>query len=307
VSDEVEVLVVDSGSTDGTPELARSLGARVHEIPPHEFNHGGTRNTLAELAHGEILVYTVDDALPLGTGWLEALTVPLRTDPRVGATYGRQIAHYDAKPPERYFLEFLYGPKARIQRAAGLEQLSLETTLFSKVSSAIRRSVWEKFRVPSDIIMSEDQDWSARVLLAGNAIAYVPESVVKHSHPYTIGAAFKRFFDSGVSAERAYLAGGRPSAGVLRRAAARYARGELAWLWRTGQRRWIPYTVLYELAKFTGLQLGARYRYIPPWLRKRWSRLPIYWSEAAARARAQQADTARAEADRGSDDESALA
>ena len=65
--------------------------------------------------------------------------------------------------------------------------------------------------------MSEDQEWSRRVLIAGwtaRLRAAVPS--VRHSHPYTIGAAFRRFFDSGVSAERAYL-GPEPSRAVLRR------------------------------------------------------------------------------------------
>jgi rhamnosyltransferase len=154
----------------------------------------------------------------------------------------------------------------------------METTLFSNVSSAIRRSVWEEFRFADDIIMSEDQEWSRRVLLAGYELVYEPEAAVRHSHNYSLGSAFKRFFDSGASAERAYLAGGRPSAQVLRRAAMRYARGELAWLWRTGQRRWIPYTALYEAVKFTGLQLGARHRHLPAAVKMRCSTLPFYWA-----------------------------
>lgn len=66
---------------------------------------------------------------------------------------------------------------------------------------------------------------------------------------------------------------------ALRAAAARYARGELAWLWRTGQRRWIPYTALYEVAKFGGLQLGRRHRRLPAALRRRFSDYPAYWDE----------------------------
>jgi rhamnosyltransferase len=282
LDDEVELVVVDSSSRDGSAELARERGARVEVIPAAEFNHGGTRNLGAGLARGELLVFTSQDAYAEGGDWLAALTAPLRADARLAGVYGRQLPHTDATPPERYFLDFLYGSEPREQRAASLSELSMETTLFSNANAAVRRSVWEEFRFVDDIIMSEDQEWSRRVLLAGYGIVYEPRAAVRHSHPYTVGSAFRRFFDSGVSAERAYLAGGHPSAGVLRRAALRYARGELAWLWRTGQRRWIPYAGVYELAKFAGLQLGARHRRLPMWLKLRCTALPSYWAGGAA-------------------------
>src|SRR5262249_55171428 len=100
---------------------------------------------------------------------------------------------------------------------------------------------------------------------------------VRHSHAYSVRSAFTRFFDSGVSAERTYLLGARPSARVLRRAALRYGAGETRWLWRTRQRRWIPYAAVYELSKFVGLQLGTRHRMLPRWLKTRLSAYPRYW------------------------------
>ena len=106
----------------------------------------------------------------------------------------------------------------------------MEVTLFSNVNSAIRRSVWDGLRFADDIIMSEDQEWSARVLLAGWTVLYEPRAAVRHSHVYTVRSAFTRFFDSGVSAERTYLAGARPSARVLRTRSAslRRRRGRVA-------------------------------------------------------------------------------
>ena len=276
--DEVEIVIVDSGSQDGSVALARSYGARVHEIPPAEFNHGATRNLGASLARGDVLVFTSQDAHAERPDWLARLVAPLRERDDVAGAYGRQVAHPDAKPPEVFFLDFLYGPRGRVQRASGVGELSMETTLFSNVSSAIRRDVFDASGgFAGDVIMSEDQEWSRRVLLEGWAIAYVPEAVVCHSHPYTIRAAFRRFFDSGVSAERAYLAGARPSQAVLRRQAVRYAREEVAWLARNGHARWLPYAAVYELAKFAGLQLGARHRVLPPRLKRRLSAAPAYW------------------------------
>ena len=278
---EVEVVVVDSASTDGSAELARSLGARVQEIPVEEFDHGATRNLGAELARGETLVFTSQDAYPVNDSWLAKLTAPLADD-GVAGVYGRQVGHIDARPPEVYFLDFLYGPRPRIQRASRPEELSMETTLFSNVTSAMPRELLRQFPFADDLIMSEDQEWAARVLLAGYRLVYEPNAVVRHSHPYTIRAAFKRFFDSGASAERAFMPVPE-SARVLRRSALRYGRGELGWLWRNGHRRWIPYAVVYELAKLAGLQLGARHRRLPLALKRRLSGHPSFWGRQPKR------------------------
>jgi glycosyltransferase involved in cell wall biosynthesis len=283
--DEVEIVVVDSGSVDGSAELARAAGARVIEVESAGFRHGATRNLAAREARGDVLVFTTQDAYPVDEHWLERLSAPLRAEGDVAGVYGRQIPHDDASPPERFFLDFLYGPRPRLQRATDESQLSLHTTLFSNVNSAIRRSLWERFPFADDLFFAEDQDWSRRVLVAGHAIRYEPEAAVRHSHAYTLSSAFKRFFDTGASAERGFLAGGSASSKALRSAARRYAREELAWLVRTGHRRWIPYAAAYELGKFAGVQLGARHRRLPLWLKRRCSFYPAYWEHEARRER----------------------
>ena len=277
IDEEVEVVVVDSGSSDGSPDRARRYGARVHEIPPASFNHGATRNLGAELARGEILVFTTQDAYAASDNWLTALVGPLRSDSGVAGVYGRQLPHDDATPPERYFLDFLYGTRPRVQRLADPAELSYETTLFSNVNAAMSKAVWDEYPFAEDVLMSEDQEWSRRVLLAGYAIVYEPQATVQHSHAYTVAGAFRRFFDSGASSERAYLSDAPGSRAPIRRAAGRYALGEVVWLWRTGRRRWLPYTAVYELAKFAGLQLGIRHRRLPVALKRRLSALPSYW------------------------------
>ena len=273
---DVETVVVDSGSRDGSAEIARAHGARVHEIPASEFGHGRTRNLGAELARGEILVFTSQDAVAASETWLATLVGSLQGGERVAGAYGRQLPHDDATPPERYFLDFLYGPQARVQRLDGGGEPDFEQTLFSNVNSAIPRAVWREFPFAPDLIMSEDQEWSRRVLRAGYELVYEPEAAVHHSHRYSVTDAFRRFFDSGVSAERSYAADAA-GGGALRRAGARYARGEVEWLWESGQRRWIPYAAVYELAKFTGMQLGRRHRRLPHTLKRRFSALPDYW------------------------------
>jgi rhamnosyltransferase len=277
LAEAVELVVVDSGSCDDTVAAARAEGAIVVEIAPSTFTHGRARNLGVARSSGDVLIFLSQDAIPAGPEWLARLTEPLRESPELAGVYGRQLAHAGARPPEAFFLDFLYGPKARIQRAAHPGELSMETTLFSNVNAAIPRWAWQRFPFAEDIIMSEDQDWSRRVLLAGFALAYQPAASVRHSHDYTLAAAFRRFFDSGVSAERAYLAGQRRSKSVLRTSALRYAREEVTWLARGGQRRWIPYAAVYESAKLSGLLLGANHQRLPTAIKRRFSALPSHW------------------------------
>jgi rhamnosyltransferase len=277
--DEVEVICIDSGSTDGTPERARSRGALVHSISSFEFNHGGTRNLGFELSRGEIVVYTVDDVIPVGHDWLRSLTRPIRDDSEIAGTYSRQVARNSAPPYQAYYIDYRYGPEPRVQSASGHGDLSLSNVLFSNVSSAIRRDVLSVNPFASDIVIAEDLEWASRVMLAGHKLAYVPESVVKHSHDYSLRDALKRYFDQGAAADRSFLASDRSKAGSVTGEGMRFVRDEMGWLWREGNRRWIPEAFAHELARFAGYKLGVNHRRVPATVKRRISRTAVYWDE----------------------------
>ncbi len=76
VDREVEIVVIDSGSTDGSLEIAERHGARIHSIPKSEFSHGGTRNLAMQMAAGEHVAFITQDATPAHDGWLAALLEP---------------------------------------------------------------------------------------------------------------------------------------------------------------------------------------------------------------------------------------
>ena len=69
-----EIIVVDSGSADGTLEILELFPqVQVFKIPSSEFNHGLTRNLGVSMATGEFVILTVGDAQPANEFWIEEL------------------------------------------------------------------------------------------------------------------------------------------------------------------------------------------------------------------------------------------
>jgi rhamnosyltransferase len=197
-----ELLLVDSGSTDGTLDLARRHSARVSSIPKSEFSHGGARNRGISDACGEYVAMTVQDAIPADEKWLQKLVENLQEDEAVAGVYSRQIPRPDCNPFSRFALErhFTNSPERRVQAIESPERYEaltpmqrLETITFDDVSSCVRRSVWREhpFRPVS---FGEDLDWSERVLKAGYKIVYEPASAVVHSHNRSAFYEMKRAY-----------------------------------------------------------------------------------------------------------------
>jgi rhamnosyltransferase len=185
-----EVLVIDSGSTDGTVELANRYGVSVHRIVSSEFDHGATRNLGASLSSGRYVVFLVQDALPVDDGWLAAMVEDLDADETVAGAYGRQIPRPGSSPLARTLMRDW--PTSRLERreqfagGPGLyRSLSPATrrslAVFDNVSSCVRRSVWERYPFERTGF-GEDLRWGKTVVEAGYKLVYEPRSAVLHSH-----------------------------------------------------------------------------------------------------------------------------
>jgi rhamnosyltransferase len=187
---EQEVVVVDSGSTDGTTELAARHGALLHSVSKASFDHGATRDLGISLSSGDYLALTVQDAVPLDERWLAAMVENLRNDGRTAGVYGRHVPRPDASVITRALVgnlavsdterreqkirdpaHYLSLPPAKRRRVAA----------FDNVNSCLRRQVWEEFPF-GEADFAEDLRWGKKVVEAGYTIVYEPRSVVVHSH-----------------------------------------------------------------------------------------------------------------------------
>ena len=197
------VLIVDSSSTDGTPELARAAGFKVLNIRRSEFNHGGTRQLAAEmLPDAEILVFLTQDAVLANSASISKL-VEVFDDPNVGMAYGRQLPKPGASAIEAHARFFNYPPVSQVRDLASRDTMGIKAAFASNSFSAYRKSALMAiggFRTA--VILGEDMLAGANLLLAGWKIAYVAEACVYHSHGYSWRQEFKRYFDIGVMHSR---------------------------------------------------------------------------------------------------------
>jgi rhamnosyltransferase len=246
-----EILVIDSGSTDGTIAAARRYGVRTVEIKPEEFHHGRTRNLGAALTSGRNIVYITQDALPLRNDWLQRLTAPL-SEPGVAMVCGRQIAWEDTKPPEKFFYIYSF-PEVRIEVKAGVDPVK-DSIFISDVNSALRREAWEKYRFSEKIVQAEDKEIAKRMIAGGLTVIYEPEAPVYHAHDFKLKDLWVRAKEAGKAlAQGAGMPRSRHR--ILNRnlyygTEARYVFTSSNWL------KWLPYSTVYEATRALGVVVG---------------------------------------------------
>lgn len=192
-----DLLVIDSGSTDGTPDLVRRRRdprLRLETIPNAEFQHGRTRNRGIELTDGTFVAILTQDALPRNDLWLAYLISGFDRGARVAGVIGRHEAYPEHDAFTRRDLTEMFDALALlppvIDRETGLPSFfhpggSLWRRVrqfYSDNNSAMARAAWAVLPYP-EIPWGEDQVWADEMLRAGFQKAYVNEAVVFHSHP----------------------------------------------------------------------------------------------------------------------------
>jgi glycosyltransferase involved in cell wall biosynthesis len=274
VAAEVELVVSDSGSSDGSPQLALEHGARVIEIDRADFNHGATRNLLLDAARGSHVALLTQDAEPVGERWLASLLAGFDQGADVALVYGPYLPRGDASPAvrrelERWFGSLEPGPERLAADERNLPAVDLmgRRGFFSDANACIARAAWEQ--VPfREIAYAEDRALALDMLRAGYAKVYEPSAAVLHSHEYGARQRFGRAFDEWHGLHEVY--GWREPATPGRLVSK--LRGELGPLRREGAGFGaLARAGADELIRFGGAVLGSRAARLPAALRRRLS------------------------------------
>ena len=189
---ESEVLVVDSGSTDRTMEIADSFGARILHISPEDFSFGRSLNLGCDAAEGTVLVFISGHCVPCDTNWLRHLVTPI-LDGRVVAAYGKQRGGEATQLSEHQVFAKLYPEQSSIPQ---------EGFFCNNANAALKRSVWAGVRFDEELLGLEDMFLGRQLVEAGMRIGYVAEAAVFHYHHETWAQVRRRYEREAIALQR---------------------------------------------------------------------------------------------------------
>jgi glycosyltransferase involved in cell wall biosynthesis len=182
-----EVIVIDSGSTDGTLNIVRRHAVSLYEIDARQFTYGRALNYGARMARGEFLINLSGHCIPTGPAWMAKLVNSLRSDARIAATYGGQLPIKGVNPFEERSLLAAFSPDKNGKIGPP----------FSNANCAIRKEIWKDYPFDEKASFAEDFIWS-QMLPTAHKIRYVPDAAVYHTHPLRLKYWAKRSYDNGL-------------------------------------------------------------------------------------------------------------
>ena len=183
----LEVIIVDSGSTDNTLSEAEKYPVKIIKIKPEEFTWGYALNYGFEKANGEYVICLSAHALPTSDRWIEIL-INNFSDEKVAAVASNMLPLPDCNPFDRRGLLKKYNIKKQVLNEG-------PPYIFSNSCSAIRKSAWSKVHFDERLLAVEEEDWARKARSAGYKIIYEPEAKAYHSHNETLKQIYKRFYE----------------------------------------------------------------------------------------------------------------
>lgn len=188
----VEVVVVDSGSTDDTVAIAQRHGCHVEYIKKSDFSFGRSLNQGCRAAAGEILVITSGHCVPYDEKWLQNLCRPIQAG-LAQYTYGKQLGGSENYFSEHRIFEKYYPTES---------QLPQDGFFCNNANSAIHRAAWESYSFDEELTGLEDMELAQRLVQDGGKVAYCADAAVYHHHTETWPQVRRRFEREAIALQK---------------------------------------------------------------------------------------------------------
>ena len=183
-------------SKDNTENILKNISADYSIVEPADFSHSLTREQVAIKSTADIVVFITQDIEIRNEDWLEKLVKPI-IDGEAEATFSRQLTKYDNI--EKYTREKNYPAESYIVSKSDVEKIGLRTFFFSDASSAIKTEIFKKLNGydGKNLPISEDMYIAYKIIMNDYKIKYCADSIVYHSHKFTLKQLYKRYYDTG--------------------------------------------------------------------------------------------------------------
>lgn len=189
---DIEVVIVDSGSTDRTLAIARAFDARIAYIDQSEFSFGRSLNLGCEFSKGEYLVFVSGHCVPVESTWLGSLVKPLLSN-ECQYTYGRQVGRDSTKFSESQLFEKYFPVESRVPQAG---------FFCNNANAAIVRHVWDSYRFDEDLTGCEDMELAKRMIGDGGKLGYVSDAAVYHIHDESWRGVKRRYEREAIALQK---------------------------------------------------------------------------------------------------------
>ncbi len=191
---DVEIIIVDSGSTDATLSIASRFPVKIVNIRPEDFSFGRSLNAGCREANSEFIIIASAHVHPVYKNWVDCLLAPF-ADPKIALVYGKQRGNKNSQFSEHQVFTKWFPDKSNPNQ---------DHPFCNNANASIRREIWEKLPYNEDLTGTEDIDWGKRAMTLGLNIVYDANAEVVHVHNETPLKIYNRYKREAIALKRIF-------------------------------------------------------------------------------------------------------
>jgi rhamnosyltransferase len=180
---DVEIILVDSGSTDATLSIVSRFPVNIIHIKPEQFTFGRSLNYGCDAATSPFLIFASAHVFPVYPDWLGQMIKGF-DDPKVALVYGKQRGNQRTRFSEGQQFEKMFPENSNPEQ---------RQPFCNNANAAVRRSLWEEHKYNEELSGLEDLEWATWAVQKGYYLYYSAEAEIIHLHDESPRKVYNRY------------------------------------------------------------------------------------------------------------------